>query len=117
TATSCRTESSALSPALGGLLKILRQKRSGKFPSLLSVVRPVALLVVWILESVSGVRKYVDVDRLTQCLQVSLELLHVGGGNAFILAAEDAQNGGVDLLQSCLVGGEVSVVDDRRLQL
>jgi hypothetical protein len=52
------------------LLQILRQERRRKFPSLFRVVGAVALLVIWILEGVSGVRKYVDFGGFPQRLQI-----------------------------------------------
>ena len=54
---------------------------------------------------------------LPSAFSLRLELLHVGGRNAFILPAKDAEDGGIDLLQRGIVGGKMAVIDDRDLQL
>src|SRR5260370_41894354 len=98
-------------------LQVLRQESGGELPGVGGVVGAVGLLVIGVLELVSGVGEDVNVDRLAQRLHLRFELLYISRRNALVLASEDSQDVGIDLLQRGVIGGEMAVVDDRGFQL
>src|ERR1035441_4528153 len=98
------------------LLQIFREECGGEFPGFGGVSGAVALLVAGILEGMSRVREDVNVHGLAQRFELRFELLYVGNRNTHVLAAEDPEDSGIDLLQRGVVGSEMAVVDDRDLQ-
>src|SRR5271165_678437 len=92
------------------LLEIFRQKCSRQLPGFGGVVGAIALLIVRVLETVSGVGEDVDVNDLAERLHLRFEFVDVVGSDALVLPAEDAEDVGVDLLERRIVGGQVSVV-------
>src|ERR1017187_8707029 len=93
------------------LLQVFREECGGEFPGFGGVVGAVARLVVGVLESVSGVGEDVNVHGLAQRLELRFELLDVGNRDAHVIAAEDPEDGSIDLLQRGVIGSKMAVID------
>src|ERR1017187_10530196 len=107
---------SSLGLSLVLLLQVFREECGGEFPGFGGVVGAVARLVVGVLESVSGVGEDVNVRGLAQRPELRFELLDVGGLDALVLAAKDAEDSGINFPQGGIVGCEMAVVDHSGFQ-
>ena len=76
-----------------------RQEVDGALPGIGCIGGAVAVFVVGVFEGVAGVVVNLDVDFLAQLFQRGFKFVDIVGGDAAILAAEQAEDGRVDFLQ------------------
>jgi len=83
-------------------------------PGIGRMLGAIASFIVRILEGMSGVGINHDLDFFPQLLQRLFEFLDIVYRDTAVLATKYAEDGRINLFQLFGIGGQVTIVDDRR---
>ncbi len=95
-------------------LQCVGQEIDRALPGISSIIRAIPLLVIRILEGVTGVGIDNDLDSLAQLLHGLFELLDIIYRDPAILTAEDAEYRCIDFLQLLGICSEMAVINNVR---